>query len=92
MILNYCRISVVYNIQNGSNEIKLLMVYESVIQKVLLFIESILQNAKQFQHAQFYFVVSGLKIIGQGNNDNNLESHCTFQYIKLNYGAQFVNK
>jgi hypothetical protein len=26
---------------------------------------------------QFHFVVSGLKIIGQGNPDNNLESHCT---------------
>jgi hypothetical protein len=25
---------------------------------------------------QFYFVVSGLKIIGYGNPDNNLESPC----------------
>jgi len=25
---------------------------------------------------QFYFVVSGLKIIGHGNPDNNLESSC----------------
>jgi hypothetical protein len=25
---------------------------------------------------QFYFVVSGLKIIGNGNSDNNSESHC----------------
>jgi hypothetical protein len=28
---------------------------------------------------QFYFVASGLKIIGQGNLDSNLESHCIFQ-------------
>jgi hypothetical protein len=28
-------------------------------------------------HKQFYFVVSGLKIIGHGNPDNNLESPCT---------------
>jgi hypothetical protein len=27
-------------------------------------------------HKQFYFVVSGLKIIGHGNPDNNLESPC----------------
>jgi hypothetical protein len=25
--------------------------------------------------------VSGLKIIGHGNTDNNLESHCTWSYI-----------
>jgi hypothetical protein len=47
---------------------------ESVTQKVLLIIESILQNAKQLQHSQFYFVVSGLEIIGHGHPDNNLES------------------
>jgi hypothetical protein len=34
-----------------------------------------LQNAKQLQRLGFYFVVSGLKIIGYGNADNNLESH-----------------
>jgi hypothetical protein len=28
-------------------------------------------------HKQFYFAVSGLKIIGHGNPDNNLESPCT---------------
>jgi hypothetical protein len=27
---------------------------------------------------QFYFVVSGLKIIGHGNPDNNLESPCSY--------------
>jgi hypothetical protein len=56
---------------------KLLIEYESIIQKVLLTIESILQNTKQLQHAQFYFVVSGFKITGHGNHDNNLVSHCT---------------
>jgi hypothetical protein len=25
---------------------------------------------------QFYFVLSGLNVIGHGNPDNNLESHC----------------
>jgi hypothetical protein len=45
------------------------MEYESVTQKVLLPVESILQNAKQLQHSttftlrkQLYFVVSGLKM------------------------------
>jgi hypothetical protein len=37
---------VAYNFQSGKNRTKLLTVYESVIQKVLLIIESILENAK----------------------------------------------
>jgi hypothetical protein len=55
---------------------KLLTEYESVTQKVLLPLESLLQNAKQLRHAQFYFAVSGLK--GHGNPDSNLESRFTF--------------
>jgi hypothetical protein len=31
---------------------------------------------------QFCSVISGLKIIGHGNPDNNLESHCTFMGIQ----------
>jgi hypothetical protein len=31
---------------------------------------------------QFYFVVSGLKIIGHGNPDNNLESPCMLRVTK----------
>jgi hypothetical protein len=57
-----------------------------VTQKVLLLVEPILQNAKQLQHARLSShircpsgVVSGLKIIGHGNPDNNLESHCILQ-------------
>jgi hypothetical protein len=46
-----------YNFQTGNNKIKLLTGYEKVTQKVLLLIESVLQNAKQLHHAQFYFVV-----------------------------------
>jgi hypothetical protein len=41
-----------YNFQIGSNNIKMLREYESITQKVLLLIESILQNAKQLQHAR----------------------------------------
>jgi hypothetical protein len=52
------------------------MEYENVIRKALLPVESILKNAKQLQHSQFYFVVSGFKIIGHGNTDSNLVSHC----------------
>jgi hypothetical protein len=40
VILNYCRVSMAYHFQTGNNEIKLLMEYESVTQKVLLLIES----------------------------------------------------
>jgi hypothetical protein len=53
------------------------MEYENVIQTVLFILESILQNAKQFQHGQFYFYIFYFKIIGHGNPNNNLESHCT---------------
>jgi hypothetical protein len=54
------------------------MEYESITQK-FYYLWNPLQNGKQFQHAllvarkQFYFVVSGLKIIDHGNRDNNLE-------------------
>jgi hypothetical protein len=64
------------NFQIGKNNIKQLTKYEILTQKVLLSVESIMQNAKQLQHAQFYVIVFGLKIIGHGNPDNNLESHC----------------
>jgi hypothetical protein len=67
----------VYNYQIGKNKVKLLTEYEIVTQNVLLHIESLLQNTKLLQHAQFHFVACGLKILDQGNSDNNLESHCT---------------
>jgi hypothetical protein len=43
---------VAYNFQTGNNKIKLLAEYESVSQKDLLLVESILQNAKQLQHGR----------------------------------------
>jgi hypothetical protein len=43
---------VAYNFETGNNIIKLLTEYESVTQKVLLFTESMLQYAKQLQHAR----------------------------------------
>jgi hypothetical protein len=46
-----------------------------------LLVETILQNAEQHQHMRLYFLVSGFKIIGHGNPDNNLESHCTLSCI-----------
>jgi hypothetical protein len=38
--------------------------------------ETFLVTMSYLFHKQFYFTVSGLKIIGQGNPDNNLESLC----------------
>jgi hypothetical protein len=76
----------VYNFQTGNNKIKLLMEYESATQIVLLYVESILQNAKQLQCARLSWqvrcpsgVVSGLRIIGYGNPENNLESLCIYK-------------
>jgi hypothetical protein len=53
VILNYCRVSVAYKFQTGKNKVKLLTEYDSETKKVLLPIESMLQNAKQLQHARF---------------------------------------
>jgi hypothetical protein len=44
--------------QLGNNKIKLLMEYESVTQKVLSPVESILQNAKHLQHSRPSYSVS----------------------------------
>jgi hypothetical protein len=65
---------VAYNVQSRNNKIKLLTQYENVTQKVLLFIDQMLQNAKQLQRAQFYFT-------GHGNQDNNLESPCMIKHF-----------
>jgi hypothetical protein len=48
-----------YNFQTGNNKIKLHTEYESVTQKVLLSLESMLQNGKQLQHARLFLQVSG---------------------------------
>jgi hypothetical protein len=40
-----------------------------------------LQNTFLFRE-QFYFVVSVFKIMGHGNPDNNLESHCAVCLLK----------
>jgi hypothetical protein len=45
------------NIQNAINTIKLVIEYESVTQRVLLLIESILQNAIQRQHKRLSYHV-----------------------------------
>jgi hypothetical protein len=90
MIQNYCRCFRGLNFQTGKNKIQLLTEYESGTQKVLLSVESMLQTGKQLQHSttfilrkQIYFVVSGLKITGHGNPDNNLESHCISKYSEF---------
>jgi hypothetical protein len=60
-------VSVAYNFQAAKNKIKLLTEYENVTQKILSVIESILQNAKQLQHARLSWHTRCLKIIGHGN-------------------------
>jgi hypothetical protein len=51
-------------------------------QKVLLPIETIFQDAKELQHAQFYFL-SCLKLIGHGNPENNLELHSIIKNLEM---------
>jgi hypothetical protein len=43
---------VAYNVQIGTNKIKLLTEYGNVTQNVLSLVESILKNAKQLQQAR----------------------------------------
>jgi hypothetical protein len=43
---------VAYNFLTGNSKIKPLLEYESVTEKVLLFIESGLHNAKKLQHVR----------------------------------------
>jgi hypothetical protein len=57
------------NIQTGNNKLKLLT------QKVLLSLESILQNAKQLQHARLSLHVRCPSDIQFPSPDNNLESY-----------------
>jgi hypothetical protein len=52
------------------------MEYESITQKVLVLVYQYCRTLKNFR-MQFYFIVSGFKIIVHGNPDNNLESLCT---------------
>jgi hypothetical protein len=73
---------VAYNFQTGSNNMKPITKYENVAQNVLLSLESTLHNAIQLQYDRLYFVYSGLKIIGHGNSNNNLESVCIL-YIHI---------
>jgi hypothetical protein len=57
------------------------MEYESVMQKVLLGFKIKTLNYSFIFRNQFYFIVSGLKIIGHGNTGNNLELHCINRII-----------
>jgi hypothetical protein len=55
------------NLQTRNNKMKLLTEYENVIQKVLIPLESILQSAKQLQHARLSWHVrspSGIHFVG----------------------------
>jgi hypothetical protein len=69
------------------------MKYESVTQKVLFgnAVFAVLMSRLSYTfiyRKQFYFVVSGLKIIGHVNPDNNLESSC-IMYSIHGLGAYF---
>jgi hypothetical protein len=59
----FAEVSVVYSFQTRNNKIKLLMEYESVTQKVLLPIESLLQNAKQLQQAHLSWHISSFILL-----------------------------
>jgi hypothetical protein len=81
LILNYCRGFRGLYFSNRKYKVKLITEYENATEKVLLPMESILYNAIQLQQAHLYFVVSGLKIIGPGNPDSNLESRFISMHV-----------
>jgi hypothetical protein len=83
---------VAYNFQIGSIKVKLLMEYESVIEKVLLLIESMLKIVNNFKMRNFICIVSSLKIICHGNPENNVESLYRFQQVyKDNINIYIIN-
>jgi hypothetical protein len=62
-----------YYFQIGNKKIKLLTEYERVTQKVLFgnTVLAAFSSIDTTANKTFYFVVTGLKIISQGNHDNN---------------------
>jgi hypothetical protein len=64
---------VAYTFQIGNNKINLLTEYENVTQRVLLLQNQYCRILNNFNMRSF-FILSGLKIIGHGNPDVNLES------------------
>jgi hypothetical protein len=64
---------VAYNFQTGNNKIKLHKEYESVTQKVLLFIESMMKMLKNFNMCTFILLFQVWKLRAKENTDNNLE-------------------
>jgi hypothetical protein len=67
---------VAYNFQTGNYKIKLLTEYEHECGEYTVAKKKVMSYTFIFRK-QFDFVFSGLKIIGHGNPDNNLESHCS---------------
>jgi hypothetical protein len=82
-ILNYCRCFRIYILEENWIPLRHLTCHERrACCSCLAFcsidsigIETFVSYSFIFSK-QFYFVFSGLKIIGDGNPDNNLESHC----------------
>jgi hypothetical protein len=65
---------VIYNFQNGNNKSKLRTEYERVTQNVLFGNAVLATMMTGRKYKQFYFVLSGLKIVGHGIPNSNLES------------------
>jgi hypothetical protein len=81
-------VPVAYNFQIGNNKIKWLSEYESEIEKVLLFMQSTLQNAKQFQHARILWHVRCPRDIQTlPGFDQHLSAKCSV--LPLLFGAEY---
>jgi hypothetical protein len=71
---------VAYNFETGNNKRKLLMEYESVIQKSYSVAKLNFLSYTFIFRKQFSFVDSVFKMIGHETPDNNLESVCMLTY------------
>jgi hypothetical protein len=69
-----------YSFQTRNNKIKLLTEYESLTQKVLLPVESILQNVKQLEHAHLSWHVR-FEYYRLQKLHNNLEILCIYTKV-----------
>jgi hypothetical protein len=71
-----------YNFQTGNSEIKLFTEYESVTQSIETTLRRVYGAKYNFLSyififlKHFYFIISGLKIVGRGSPYSNLESPC----------------
>jgi hypothetical protein len=74
-----------YNFQTGKTKYNCLRNVKMQFKKFYFTSNKTLLNCIFIFRKQFYFIIYGLRIIGHGNPDNNLELICMFENRKARY-------